>query len=81
MPEVARFEPKLALDGGLDGLAAYRCIATAVPALLAPSGHLLIEVGLRQVPEISKIFGSAGLAAPIPWKDLGGLDRVISLTH
>jgi release factor glutamine methyltransferase len=81
MPEVARFEPKLALDGGPDGLGAYRCIATAVPALLTPGGHLLVEVGSGQVPEISKIFASAGLAAAIPWKDLGGLDRVISLTH
>jgi release factor glutamine methyltransferase len=81
MPEVARFEPKLALDGGPDGLAAYRCIATAAPALLAPGGHLLVEVGVGQVSEISMIFSSVGLAAPIPWKDLGGIERVISLTH
>ena len=81
MPEVARFEPKLALDGGPDGLAAYRYIATAAPALMAPDGHLLVEVGVGQVPEISKIFSSAGLWAPVCWKDLAGIDRVISLTH
>ncbi len=81
MPEVARFEPKLALDGGPDGLAAYRYIATAAPALMAPDGHLLVEVGVGQVPEISKIFASAGLWAPVCWKDLAGIDRVISLTH
>ena len=81
MPEVARFEPRLALDGGPDGLAACRFIATAAPALMAPDGHLLVEVGVGQAAEISKIFASAGLAAPVCWKDLGGIDRVISLTY
>jgi release factor glutamine methyltransferase len=81
MPEVARFEPKLALDGGPDGLAAYRYIATAAAALMASSGHLLVEIGAGQALEISKIFASAGLVAPVRWKDLGGIDRVISLTH
>ena len=81
MPEVARFEPKLALDGGPDGLAAYRSIATAAPGLLAPDGHLLVEVGEGQVPDISEIFASAGLRTRSPWKDLAGIDRVICLTH
>ena len=81
MPEVARFEPRLALDGGPDGLAAYRYIATAAAALMASSGHLLVEIGAGQALETSKIFASAGLVAPVCWKDLGGIDRVISLTH
>lgn len=81
MPEVARFEPKLALDGGPDGLAAYRSIATAVPALLAPDGHLLVEVGEGQVPELSEVFTVAGLKVAALWKDLAGIDRVISLVH
>ena len=41
MPEVSRFEPKLALDGGPDGLAAYRAIAAEAPRLVAPGGRLL----------------------------------------
>jgi release factor glutamine methyltransferase len=81
MPEVARFEPKAALDGGPDGLAAYRSIATAAPALLAREALLLVELGEGQVPEITKIFKEAGLAVQGPWKDLNGIDRVLSATH
>lgn len=81
MPEVARFEPRLALDGGPDGLVAYRTIALAAPALVAPGGRMLVEVGEGQAPEISKILAFAGFAIDTPWKDLGGIDRVVSATH
>ena len=78
MPEVARFEPKLALDGGPDGLVAYRAIATAAPQLGRPGGRLLVEAGEGQASEISRIFASAGLAVEAAWKDLGGIERVVS---
>jgi release factor glutamine methyltransferase len=81
MPEVARFEPRLALDGGPDGLAAYRNIATAAPALMAPGGRVLVESGEGQVTEISRIFASAGLIMEAPWRDLAGIDRVVSAMH
>jgi release factor glutamine methyltransferase len=81
MPEVARFEPKVALDGGPDGLVAYRTIATASPALVAPGGRVLVEAGEGQVTEISRIFASAGLTLEGPWKDLAGIDRVVSAMH
>jgi release factor glutamine methyltransferase len=81
MPEVGRFEPKLALDGGPDGLAAYRAIAAEAPRLIAPGGRLLLEAGEGQAPEIHKIFQSTGFVAKAPWKDLGGIDRVVSLTY
>ena len=81
MPEVARFEPKAALDGGPDGLAAYRSIATAAPRLLAREALLLVELGEGQVPEITKIFKAAGLAVEGPWKDLNGIDRILAATH
>ena len=81
MPEVARFEPKLALDGGPDGLVAYRTIATAAPALVVPGGRLLVEAGEGQAAEISRIFASAGLAIEVPWRDLAGIDRVVSAMH
>lgn len=77
MPEVARFEPRAALDGGPDGLAAYRRIAAAAPALIASGGHLLAEAGEGQTIEISKIFAESGLAVGAPWKDLAGIDRVV----
>ena len=81
MPEVSRFEPKLALDGGADGLAAYRAIAAVAPRLVAPGGRLLLEVGEGQAPEIYRIFQSTGFTAEAPWKDLGGIDRVVSLKY
>ena len=81
MPEVARFEPRLALDGGPDGLAAYHAIARAAPSLLSPGGRVLVEVGEGQASEISRIFSSAGLSLEPSWKDLGGIERVISAKH
>jgi len=81
MPEVSRFEPKLALDGGLDGLAAYRAIAAEAPRLVARGGHVLLEGGEGQLPEIYRIFQSTGFTPEDPWKDLGGIDRVASLTY
>ncbi len=81
MPEVSRFEPRLALDGGLDGLAAYRAIAADAPRLVAPGGRVLLEVGEGQAPEIYRIFQSTGFTPEAPWKDLGGIDRVVSLRY
>lgn len=77
MPEVARFEPREALDGGPDGLAAYHRIAAAVAILIAPGGHLLVEVGEGQAIDVSRIFEMAGLAVRALWKDLAGIDRVV----
>jgi release factor glutamine methyltransferase len=81
MPEVSRFEPTLALDGGPDGLVAYRAIAAVAPRLVAPGGRLLLEAGEGQAPEIYAIFQSIGFTAEAPWKDLGGIDRVVSLKY
>jgi release factor glutamine methyltransferase len=81
MPEVARFEPKLALDGGPDGLAAYRCIATVALGLLAPQGCLLVESGEGQATEISRIFQTAGFRVEGLFRDLAGIDRVVMATH
>ena len=81
MPEVARFEPKLALDGGPDGLAAYRTIATAAPVLVTPGGRILVEAGEGQATEISRIFASTGFTIERPWKDLAGIDRVVSAMY
>src|SRR5256885_2052215 len=48
MPEVAQFEPRSALDGGADGLAAYRGLIPNVPALLRGGGVAIFEIGQGQ---------------------------------
>lgn len=78
MPEVSRFEPKLALDGGRDGLDAYRLIAAAAPALVAAGGHVAVEVGDGQALDVQGLFAAAGLFPLAPWKDLGGIERVVA---
>jgi release factor glutamine methyltransferase len=77
MPEVASFEPRLALDGGADGLEAYRLIAAASHGLVASGGHLVVEVGESQAADVARLFASAGLTPMSPWKDLGGIERVV----
>jgi release factor glutamine methyltransferase len=81
MPEVGRYEPRSALDGGPDGLEAYRAIAAQAPRLVATGGRILVEAGAGQAPEIYRIFQSTGFTAEAPWKDLGGVDRVVALRY
>jgi release factor glutamine methyltransferase len=81
MLEVARYEPRLALDGGTDGLAAYRRIAAAGPRLVAAGGHILVEGGEGQASEIAGLFSAAGLTPGKPFKDLAGIDRVVPAKH
>jgi release factor glutamine methyltransferase len=78
MPEVSSFEPRLALDGGVDGLDAYRIIAAAGPKLVTSGGLVIVEGGEGQVLEISCLFTAAGLRPLPPWKDLGGIERVVA---
>jgi release factor glutamine methyltransferase len=56
MPEVSAFEPRLALDGGVDGLDAYRVIAAAGPNLITRGGHLVVEIGEGQVTELQRFL-------------------------
>jgi release factor glutamine methyltransferase len=81
MPEVARHEPRLALDGGADGLAAYRTLAAAGPRLVTPGGYFLVEAGEGQATEITGLFAAAGLIPGTPFKDLAGIDRVVPAHH
>ena len=59
--EVTGFDPLLALDGGLDGLDAYRRIAQNVPSALQDAGQLLVEIGSTQAEAVRDIFRAAGL--------------------
>ena len=81
MPEVSRHEPRLALDGGPDGLDAYRAIAVGAPRLVVPGGRALLEGGEGQAPGIARIFAAAGFTPEAPWTDLSGIERVVSLKH
>ena len=76
-PEVRLFDPRLALDGGADGLDCYRAIAAAAPALLATDGAIVVELGAGQVELVSALFAAAGLA-PLPARpDLNGVPRAL----
>ena len=76
-PEVARFEPRLALDGGDDGLEAYRAIAPLLARRLADAGQVLLEVGAGQAPAVQMLLVEAGLEICDVRKDLGGQARVV----
>lgn len=76
-PEVACHEPRLALDGGADGLDAYRRIAADLPRLLASGGIALFEAGIGQWAEVARILTTAGFAVAAPVKDLSGVDRCV----
>lgn len=77
-PEVRDHDPRLALDGGADGLACYRAIAARIGKLLTPDGLLALEIGAGQASAVTAIFEAAGLtpAAP-PRADLAGIQRAL----
>jgi release factor glutamine methyltransferase len=76
--EVSRHDPVLALDGGADGLDAYRALIPAVAALLAPAGHLVLEIGETQEAEVIALLAGAGLTPePAARRDLAGHPRVV----
>lgn len=81
MPEVSAHEPRLALDGGADGLAAYRIIAAAAPRLVAAGGWAVAEGGEGQAADIAALFAAAGFSPRSPRQDLGGVDRVVPAQH
>jgi release factor glutamine methyltransferase len=60
-PEARAHEPRVALDGGPDGLDLLRRVAAEAPDWLAPGGHLLIETSDRQVPAAAAAFAASGL--------------------
>ena len=75
--EVREFEPKIALDGGADGLDFYRLLAKRVRSYLARDGILLLECGEGQTEEILKLFEKRDYAMVI--KDLSGVDRFLKI--
>ena len=76
-PEVGRYEPRAALDGGPDGLSAYRRIAAALRPRLAPEGRVLLEVGQGQAGPVERIFFEKGLSVEGTVFDLAGIPRCL----
>ena len=79
MPEVLAHEPPRALDGGPDGLAAYRHIIATLPALLAPGGVAVLEVGIGQAADVAALATALGLSHITTRPDLAGIPRAVVL--
>ena len=76
-PDVVRYEPRAALDGGPDGLEAYRALASLLPGLLRPGGHALLEIGQGQESAVAPLFKGLELLRIAP--DLSGIARCVIL--
>lgn len=76
-PEVALHDPRLALDGGCDGLDAYRAIFADAGRLLAPGGHVVVEIGMGQVPDVVRIAAARGFRLAGLRSDLSAIPRAL----
>jgi release factor glutamine methyltransferase len=76
-PEVKNYDPTVALDGGDDGLAAYRAIAADAKRLLAPGARMFVELGAGQEAAVRDLFTNVGLTAGTARADLAGIPRVL----
>ncbi|HWA69684.1 MAG TPA: peptide chain release factor N(5)-glutamine methyltransferase [Rhizomicrobium sp.] len=78
-PDVSDFEPRAALDGGPDGLDAYRALAALLPRILAPAGFALLEIGAGQALTAGNLFQKLQMIRIVP--DLGGIPRCLLLQN
>ena len=76
-PEVSVFEPKVALDGGKDGLDPYRILASQVPLFLKPGGWAVFEVGATQASAVQQLMSEQKLENFSIAKDYQGIDRCV----
>ena len=77
-PDIRDHEPRLALDGGTDGLDVVRRIVQGARAHLAPSGLIALEIALDQSETVAQLLGQDGFAQIEVARDLGGRPRVVS---
>jgi release factor glutamine methyltransferase len=75
--EVSAFEPRLALDGGPDGLRVLRRLIAAAPQVLRPGGWLLMEIGEDQAGALASLMAAEGFTAIASRQDLRGVERYI----
>ena len=76
--DVRDFDPPMALDGGPDGLSAYRAIAGGARGHLAPGGAILVEIGAGQEADVTAVFRQAGFAPAGERRDLAGHVRCLA---
>ena len=76
-PEVRSWEPKLALDGGADGLDCYREIVPQLPGLLAEKGFAVLEIGIGQEKDGREMVARCSLLVAGVYADLGGIPRCV----
>ena len=77
--EVVEHDPAAALDGGADGLCAYRAILADAPRLIAPGGHLVLEIGYDQAEAIPPLLAGLPLEILDLTADLSGRPRCVAL--
>lgn len=80
-PDVRLYDPILALDGGNDGLEAYRIIATGAVKHLLPNGFVVVEIGSDQAEDVEAIFVANGLSLVSSRLDLGGHIRGLAFVR
>jgi release factor glutamine methyltransferase len=77
-PEVKDHEPRLALEGGADGLDHYRVLAPEILRVLKPGGRFAVEIGYDQKGPVEALFREAGAVGVTTIRDLGDRDRVVA---
>jgi len=77
-PDIRDFEPRVALDGGSDGLDVVRAVVAGAASHLEPGGILAVEIGHDQAARVSELFEQAGFREIGVRRDYGGRDRVVS---
>jgi release factor glutamine methyltransferase len=77
-PEVADYDPLLALDGGADGLDAYRALLPDMARLAARDAFAALEIGMGQDVAVSRLLAEAGFAGIAVLPDLSGIGRVVT---
>lgn len=80
-PEVAVFEPRVALDGGPDGLDAYRALAPMIGRILTQTGLACIEIGVGQAAQASRLLVESRLIISEIRRDLSGVERCLVATR
>jgi release factor glutamine methyltransferase len=76
--DVRDFEPRLALDGGADGLQVTRRLIAEAGRYLTPGGLLALEGGFDQAPAVAELLKNAGFSQIARARDLAGIERVVS---
>ena len=77
--EVRDYDPRLALDGGNDGLDIYRTLIPEAVEYLYPGGWLIVEIGCGQEKDVESLFRKTGsFKQPVVARDSGGIDRVVA---